>query len=184
MKTKKVVCNELEIKGDLLNPGFSIYLLKITLLNKTYFYIGMTGDPYYPSARSAFHRIAGHLELNKRSTQNRLHRALNKKGIKTNADRKELNIKMYHFPIEGFVEWPHDDMSADTIRNNENSKHYSNYKEVQKKVCSLENAIIIHLNNTAETKCKVLNTTKGKQLGNEKIPFHEIYDKIISICNE
>ncbi len=184
MKNEVVECNELEIDGTLLIPGFSIYLLKIIHKSNIFFYVGMTGDPYYPSARSAFHRIVGHLELSKRSTQNRLHRALNKKGIITNADRKKLIIKMYHFPIEGFVKWPYNDMSSETIKNNENSKHYRNYKKVQKKVCSLENAIIIHLKCTAETKDKVLNTNEGKQLDNEKMPFPEIYNKIISICNK
>lgn len=64
--------NTLEIPGSFLVPGFCIYVLEIVKEKQKWFYIGMTGDPHYPSARAAFHRISGHLELSKRSTQNQL----------------------------------------------------------------------------------------------------------------
>ncbi len=79
MNNKKLY-NTLEIPGSFLVPGFSIYVLEIRKEKEKWFYIGMTGDPYYPSARAAFHRISGHLELSSRSTQNQLQIALRKIG--------------------------------------------------------------------------------------------------------
>lgn len=92
--------NTLEIPGSILVPGFSIYVLEIKKEREKWFYIGMTGDPHYPSARAAFHRISGHLELSKRSTQNQLRIALSEKlGIKDDKDLEKITIEMYHYPI-------------------------------------------------------------------------------------
>ncbi len=68
--------NTLEIPGLFLVPGFCIYVLEIVKEKQKWFYIGMTGDPHYPSARSAYYRLVGHLELNQRSTQNQLRIAM------------------------------------------------------------------------------------------------------------
>ena len=46
--------NTLEFSGNLLMAGFSIYLVEIINNDKKWFYIGMTGDNHYQSARSAF----------------------------------------------------------------------------------------------------------------------------------
>ncbi len=69
----------LEIPGSFLVPGFCIYVLEIVKEKQKWFYIGMTGDPHYPSARSAYYRLVGHLELNQRSTQNQLRITVNQK---------------------------------------------------------------------------------------------------------
>ena len=58
--------------------------IEITDRKQKWYYIGMTGDPYYPSARAAFHRISGHLELSSSSTQNQLQIALKENGIVKN----------------------------------------------------------------------------------------------------
>ena len=101
--TKIILYNTLEIPGSFLVPGFSIYVLEIRKENEKWFYIGMTGDPHYPSARAAFPRIAGHLELSTRSTQNQLRIAMKEKlGVLTDDDFKKTTIKMHHYPIEGF----------------------------------------------------------------------------------
>ena len=71
--------NTLEIPGSFLVPGFCIYVLEIVKEKQKWFYIGMTGDPHYPSARSAYYRLVGHLELNQRSTQNQLRIAMREK---------------------------------------------------------------------------------------------------------
>jgi hypothetical protein len=76
MNKKKTTNTYLEIDGRFLVPGVSIYLLEVECRYKKYsgkyFYVGMTGDNYYPSARSAMHRLAGHIEKAKPSTQNQL----------------------------------------------------------------------------------------------------------------
>ena len=105
--------NVIRFSGKMLMPGFSIYVMEVTIdgvfkegaattkLEK-WFYIGMTGDNYYPSARSAFHRISGHLELGGGSTQNQLEKAikclLKRKGAKLN----QVNVAMNTFPISGY----------------------------------------------------------------------------------
>ena len=76
---KNSLYNTLEIPGSFLVPGFCIYVLEIVKEKQKWFYIGMTGDPHYPSARSAYYRLVGHLELNQRSTQNQLRIALKEK---------------------------------------------------------------------------------------------------------
>jgi len=70
--TEHKLYTTLEIPGSFLVPGFCIYVLEIVKEKQKWFYIGMTGDPHYPSARSAYYRLVGHLELNQRSTQNQL----------------------------------------------------------------------------------------------------------------
>src|ERR1039458_3192357 len=95
----------LAVPGSFLLPGFSIYLLEIDLKKNgeknKWFYIGMTGDPFYPSARAPFHRISGHLELSKHSTQNQLMVALRKQGVDEN-DYNDLTINMHHYAIDGY----------------------------------------------------------------------------------
>ena len=108
--------NSLEIPGSLLIPGFSIYLLEIKREQDKWFYIGMTGDPHYPSARAAFHRISGHLELLRRSTQNQLRHALKGLGIISDDDYRQITIKMYHFAIEGFKRLTEDQLNADRVK--------------------------------------------------------------------
>lgn len=170
-------CNKLfqtlEIPGSFLIPGFSIYVLEIIKENKKWFYIGMTGDPYYPSARSAFHRLAGHLELNNRSTQNQLLIALKEKlNVNSINDLKNLKIKMHHFPIEGFKKITDNKLDKVTMQNLLKTEEYKQYKKIQRKVLILENALIYKLED------KLLNKTIGKKINHEDIPFIEIYEKI------
>jgi len=79
----KLNYNCLEFNGELLNPSFSIYLFEIRKGSKKFFYIGMTGDSHYPSARSILHRLSGHIDLRKKSTQSqflmRINELFNKK---------------------------------------------------------------------------------------------------------
>ncbi|MCE3008243.1 MAG: hypothetical protein LW884_07860 [Bacteroidetes bacterium] len=43
-------------------PRCSAYLLRIDYEGALYYHVGMAGDPYYPSAHSAVHRLSGHNE--------------------------------------------------------------------------------------------------------------------------
>jgi hypothetical protein len=93
--------NLLEIPGSMLIPSFSVYLYHFKHPLGDYYYVGMTGDNYYPSARSAIHRLSGHFELQKRSTQNQL----NKKIIELGGEQwiKDVIITYRHWPINGFA---------------------------------------------------------------------------------
>jgi len=170
--------NRLELSGSLLVPGFSIYLLEIIFNNEKWFYIGMTGDPFYPSARAAFHRISGHLELSKHSTQNQLMLALQDKGIKDDTFHK-LSIIMHHYPINGFNKWPFDDMKAVTIKSNQNTSAYIKYKKIQQKVETLEDALIFNLR---KNKINILNKTLGQEIKFDK-EYKPIFDDIIKKVN-
>ena len=112
----------LEIKGNMLMPGFSIYLLEIRDRGKLFYYVGMTGDPYFPSARSAFHRLSGHLELTANSTQNQLIIGIKEQMELKDEDFVNLQIKMHHFPISGFIKW-----NGNVSGFDKNSAEYNNY---------------------------------------------------------
>jgi hypothetical protein len=169
--------NTLEIPGSFLIPGFSIYLLEIKRGSDKWFYIGMTGDPHYPSARAAFHRISGHLELSKRSTQNQLLLALDKLGIKDAEDFNELTIKMHHYPVEGFKRITNEILRNELVKELKLTDEYKNYKLIQKKVLALENALIYKL------KDKLLNKTRGVKAKTDAVPYPEIYESVLKLVN-
>lgn len=165
----------LEIPGTFLVPGFSIYLLEIQWKLEKWFYIGMTGDPHYPSARAAFHRISGHLELTRRSTQNQLRNALTGLGIVSDDDYRQITIRMYHFPIEGFKRLTEDQLNAESVKELKLTDGYKKYKKIQRKVLALENALIFELQE------KLLNKTPGVALRSTEIPYPEIYKQVVEL---
>ena len=170
--------NTLEIPGSFLVPGFSIYVLEIIKEKQKWFYIGMTGDPHYPSARSAYYRLVGHLELNKRSTQNQLRIAMKEKlGINTDEDFRNVTIKMHHYPIPGFTKLNVKLSDNEAVKQLKLTQEYKEYKKIQQQVLALENALIFEL------KDKLLNKTRGKKFKNEDISLREIYNSIIELVN-
>ncbi len=176
---KNKLYNTLEIPGSFLVPGFSIYVLEIKSENRKWFYIGMTGDPHYPSARSAFHRISGHLELSPRSTQNQLMLVLkNKLEIENAEEFKKVTIKMYHYPIAGFKRITEEILNKENVVKLKTTDDYKNYKKLQQKVLALEKALIIEL------KEKLLNKTTVKKIKADDIPYPEIYNSIIELVKK
>lgn len=170
--------NKLEIKGALLIPSFSIYLLEIIYKEERLFYIGMTGDNFYPSARAAFHRISGHLELTERSTQNQLGTALKAKGIVDN-ELNNTTIFMHHFPIEGFAKWMlTESMKSELIKEQQASDEYLAYKKLQTRVSAFEDALICELREKLND--KLLNKTPSKRVEITK-EFAAISDEIKKI---
>ena len=164
----------MEISGSFLIPEFSIYLLEIIKGKKRFFYIGMTGDPFYPSARAALHRLSGHLEKTKTSKQNQLWIALRDiVGIKDPSEFAKLNIKMHHFPIKGFKKWSGESMQHKIINESKNSKEYLDYKKIQNDVLKLEKELI-----HAFKSPKLLNLTRGKK-NDDNFAKHKIIFKDI-----
>ncbi len=131
--------HQVSFSGKLLQPGFSVYLWVIVHEKDHYYYVGMTGDNHYPSARSAIHRLSGHFDSSKRSTQNQLLKQL--KERKLNLD--DLTITLHHWSIPGFDQW---DGPLRTFRakelHGEKEKKYERYKVVQKRVLQLEQYLI------------------------------------------
>ena len=174
----KKIYNTFEFSGALLVPGFSIYLLEVIKENNKWFYIGMTGDPHYPSARSAFHRLSGHLELSKRSTQNQLLLALKEKvGIKNEEDMDKLTFRMHFFAIPGFKKINDKALDNETVNQLKKTEGYKEYKKIQSQVSILENALIYEL------KGSLLNKTHGKIRHFDDLPFPEIYKNILELVN-
>lgn len=170
--------NTLEIPGSFLVPGFCIYVLEIVKEKHKWFYIGMTGDPHYPSARSAYFRLVGHLELNNRSTQNQLRVALKEKiGIISEEDFKNVTIKMHHYPIPGFKKLNVKLSDNEAVKQLKLTPAYKEYKKIQQQVLALENALIFEL------KDKLLNKTEGVALRTSLVPYPEIYKSIIELVN-
>ena len=167
----------LEFNGEMLFPSFSIYLFEIfnQVDNKTYFYVGMTGDNYYPSARSILHRLAGHIDLPKTSTQNQFLKGLKTicqpiNGTFTKEQLSALNIRLYHWPIESFEKW------SGEMKNFVGTRKYKIYKRNQEKVANLEKTIIF------DFKKKLFNETNGKK-GILNKEYLEIYNQIKSIIS-
>lgn len=50
----------LTIENCWLQSGYYVYAVRIIYKNKTYIYIGQTGDNHYHSARAPLYRISGH----------------------------------------------------------------------------------------------------------------------------
>lgn len=139
----------------------------------------MTGDPFYPSARAAFHRLSAHLEKKNNSKQNQLWIALRKDvGIQNNADLASLNIKMHHFPIEGYTKWEYNNMHHSFVKKHNKSKAYQDYKKVQRKVLELEDKLIHKFKSN-----KLLNKTEGVKSNDDFGEYKNIYESIYLIIN-
>jgi hypothetical protein len=163
----------IEFNGLALHPTFSIYLFEIEKGKEKFFYIGMTGDAHYPSARSILHRLAGHIDLGKKSTQSQFIKALKEQVFKiegklTSEDLSALHIKLHHLP--GFETWEGDLSAID-----KNSAPYIQYKAIQTEILDLEKRLI------GELGSKFLNITKGNSslCVNEK--YQPIYQNIKNI---
>jgi hypothetical protein len=165
----------IEFSGLALHPAFSIYLFKIEKGKEKFFYVGMTGDGHYPSARSILHRLAGHIDLGKKSTQSQFMTGLKKvvfegKKTLTAEDWETLHIKLHHWPIPGFEPWEGDLSNLD-----KESSAYKKYKETQSEVLNLEKMIIAKLGP------KLFNGRGGKTSLEPEAKYLSIYNDIKNI---
>ena len=162
--------NTIQFSGKLTQAGFSIYLFEIASGDKKYFYIGMTGDNFYPSARSGIHRLSGHFDLSSRSTQNQLLKAIKNNKIAI----EQSQITMHHWSIDGFKPWEGSlkEKTKDSFKGNE---AYDTYKEQQSKVLAFENKLIF------DFKGNLLNETKGVDAEIKEEALVAIYKAIKNI---
>lgn len=165
----------IEFSGLALHPTFSIYLFEIAKGEETFYYIGMTGDGHYPSARSILHRLAGHIDLGKNSRQSQFITALKNQVFKTEGkltseELASLHIKLHHWAIPGFETW-----KGDFRKINKEDEEYIKYKAIQTEVLDLEKRLI------GELGSKLLNNTKGKASLLVKDKYQPIYQNIINI---
>lgn len=167
--------NCIEFSGLALHPTFSIYLFEIEKGKEKFFYVGMTGDGHYPSARSILHRLAGHIDLGKKSTQSQFMKGLKKvvfegKETLTAEDWETLHIKLHHWPIPGFEPWEGDLSNLD-----KESAPYRKYKAIQSEVLNLEKMIIAKLGP------KLFNGRGGKASLEPEATYLSIYNDIKNI---
>ena len=167
----------ISFNGLALHPTFSVYLFEIKKEDQKYFYVGMTGDSHYPSARSILHRLAGHIDLSSRSTQSQFIKALKSKVFNkaelNREDLTQLTIQLYQWPIEGFTPF-----SEHAFKNlDKTSTDYKAYKATQTKVLALESKIIgEHFGQEY-----FLNKTNGNSKAKIEVEFQGIYDEIRKI---
>ncbi|MBC9812899.1 hypothetical protein H9Y05_10495 [Crocinitomicaceae bacterium CZZ-1] len=173
--------NTLEFSGAMLLPSFSIYVYEIITEEKVYFYIGMTGDPFYPSARSAIHRLSGHFEKLDRSTQNQVHKAL----TELNIDLNNTTIKLHHFPITGYEEWQgskqhqfiNDIRKSKEYQDSDERKKYEAYKRKQQEIAAFESYLIKNKRNLGN---RLLNKTSDSSKNFETPEYLKEIEKAIN----
>lgn len=171
----------LQFNGRLLYPSFSIYLFEITHDTKgKFFYLGMTGDNHYPSARSILHRLAGHIDVLKKSTQNQFIKGLKKdifdKEDLSSDDLCKINVSLHHWPIKGFKKWVGNMKEID-----KKSIEYEKYKKTQSEVSNLEKKLIRYCKDNGYN---LLNKAHSKEYSEPKEDFLNVYNAVIKIIKD
>lgn len=104
--------SQITIKGTDLQSAYGVYVVLIKDQEKTFYYVGQTGDAKYISARSPFYRIAAHLGYST-STQNQVYKALSEQlGIDLFDSRKareemenwlaDKKLDIHYFKVDDF----------------------------------------------------------------------------------
>jgi len=71
----------MSFQGEILERGFWIYVWEIKCNDKSYIYIGRTGDSSSPNAASPFNRIGQHLNFKENAKGNSLAKRLTEVGV-------------------------------------------------------------------------------------------------------
>lgn len=152
------------IPGQALQSGFCVYIQEVLHGGKPLgYYVGMIGDNHYPSARSPFHRLAGHFDRAARSTQRQLGKAIDALLVEHNLDLPDITLRMYYYPISGFTPIP-------GISNKKGADNYFGlpkfatellaYRSRRREVLTLENHLIWMFHQGA---LNLLNKTPGAE---------------------
>lgn len=168
----------IEIPGTAFQPGFSVYIIEVIVDDVPFgYYIGMTGDGHYPSARSSFHRLAGHFDRSAASTQNQLGRVLAEEMA--DVDYRRFKVKKYSVPVSGFVP-----ISGATKRKGDETyfkaerfkPQYDAYLGRREAVAALEDNLIYLFKSDPTKRC--LNKTSGKRC---EITCPELHTRFIQV---
>jgi hypothetical protein len=152
------------IPGQALQSGFCVYVQEVLHdENSLGYYVGMTGDNHYPSARSPFHRLAGHFDRAARSTQRQLGRAIDALLTTHGLDLSDLTLRMHYYPISGFEpikEASNKKGSANYFKLPQFAAKLLAYRNRRREVLTLENHIIWLFH---QGSLNILNKTGGAE---------------------
>jgi hypothetical protein len=81
---------EMSFEGEVLQRGFWLYVWEIVFSQKTYIYVGRTGDSSSPHASSPFNRIGQHLDFRANARGN----SLAKRLMEAKVDPKRSKFRM------------------------------------------------------------------------------------------
>lgn len=87
----------IELKPEWFKSGYYVYIVAIEYQAYKYFYVGMTGDRKYATARSPFYRMGGHFTQLESSTQNQIIKGLRKRLNVRDIDAALLEIKFTYY---------------------------------------------------------------------------------------
>jgi hypothetical protein len=150
------------IPGQALQSGFCVYIQEVLHNEKALgYYVGMTGDNHYPSARSPFHRLAGHFDRAAGSTQRQLGKAIDALLSNHGLHLPDITLRMHYYPISGFK-------PIKAASNKKGSANYfklakfdqerTAYQDRRRQVLALENHLIWMFRQGPH---KLLNKTTG-----------------------
>ncbi len=96
----------IELKQDWFKTGYYVYAVALKYQKERYFYIGMTGDRKYVTARSPFYRMSGHFNRLTSSTENQVLKGIHDKLgiIDISQCTGEFQITYYSYLVEPFME--------------------------------------------------------------------------------
>ena len=166
--------NTITIPASALKPGFSVYIIEVQYEGASSYYVGMTGDGHYVSARSSFARLAGHFDTSAASTQSQLRHALKKYYPRPLPD--SVKIVKHHAAIPGFepIEGTSNKKSdTNYFRNDKYRAEVEKYEKRRREVFALE-SYLIGLFQQAPHRC--FNRTSGSQSKPDTAEFDELIE--------
>lgn len=94
----------IELQPEWFKMGYYVYIVVIDHSKERYFYVGMTGDRKYQTARSPFYRMAGHFNQLESSTQNQIIKGLKNKLNISDIENAlpKMRFTYYSYLIESF----------------------------------------------------------------------------------
>lgn len=96
----------IELKPEWFKPGYYVYIVVMAYKRSKYYYVGMTGDRKFTTARSPFYRMSGHFVQIKSSTQNQVIKGIREKFGNKNIDKilVQSTFTYYCYLIDEFID--------------------------------------------------------------------------------
>lgn len=112
---------EIKIKPEWLTSAYYVYVVTIVYKEKTYLYVGQTGDNHYHSARAPLYRIGGHFTKGV-STENQIIKYFKKTVLENdNISNYELEQELIKSKLN-YKFWEIDAFDPTDKRENEHLK--------------------------------------------------------------